>query len=116
MSRYRWALCLGASLGTIVDADEAEALVTAVEPLEIIRERPDELAAHVGASLAGPGHGGDVLGEAGSAVVVADEAGLVRLVVEGGPVLGDHPGEAGVAAGQDHQPGKAVDAEDAERA
>jgi len=41
----------GASLGVVVDVDDAEPLVVAVGLLEVVEERPREVAAHVGARV-----------------------------------------------------------------
>src|SRR3954465_4340818 len=84
----------GALLGVVVDADKAYALVVAVRPLEVVHQRPREVAADVGALLAGQRDGADVRVEVGDAVLGADEAGLVGLVVEGGAVLGDEDRQA----------------------
>ena len=80
VSRYHCALCLGdAAPGLAVHADDAEALVIAVGPFGVVQKGPDEVAAHIGAQLAGPSHRGDVLGQVRSAVVVLNEPGLVGL-------------------------------------
>src|SRR5690606_31145426 len=41
----------GALLRLVVDVDDAEPLVVAVRPLEVVQERPHEVAAHVDALL-----------------------------------------------------------------
>src|SRR5207253_2287719 len=45
------ALFEDASLGEVVDIDQAEALRVAVCPLEVVHQRPDEVAAQIDACL-----------------------------------------------------------------
>src|SRR5437867_8249860 len=63
----------GASLGVVVDPNQAEPLGIAEGPLEVVHEGPDEVAANVGAPRPGAGDGGYVLGQVRRSVVVLDE-------------------------------------------
>ena len=48
------AVLEGPDLGVVVDADNAEALVVAVRPFEVVHQRPGEVAADVGAAESDP--------------------------------------------------------------
>jgi hypothetical protein len=69
------ALLAGAGQGGVVDVDEAETLVVASRPLEVVQQRPGVAAAYVHTGGDGVGHGGEVVGE------VVDPAGVVDLAV-----------------------------------
>src|SRR5262245_3794748 len=61
----------GAVLGGEVDVDEAEALVEALRPLEVVHQRPDEVAAHVHAGLHRLVHRPDVAVQVADPLLVA---------------------------------------------
>src|SRR6185369_13494704 len=65
-------LLRGALLRVVVDADDAEALVVAVRPLEVVHQRPREVAADVRPLLPREGHGADVGVEVRHPVRVVD--------------------------------------------
>src|SRR5690606_28427506 len=76
-----------AGAGRVVDVDRAEPLAVAVGPLEVVQQRPQEVAAHVGAVLDGPVDGGQVAAHVGDPGGVVDPALGVGVVVEGRTVL-----------------------------
>src|SRR3954468_6051324 len=91
-----------ARLGVVVDPHDAEPLRVAVRPLEVVHERPDEVAAHVDAL---PDH---VEHRLQVPPVVVDAVRVVHLAVlhpvgEGGTVLGDHERQVRVALVQGGQ-------------
>src|SRR6266540_1678572 len=89
----------GALLGGEVDVDEAEPLRVSPGPLEVVHQRPGEIAAQGHArgdrGVAGAQVGVDVAG----ALAVVDEAVRGELVAEGGAVLGDQQWHGRVALG-----------------
>ncbi len=104
MSRYQRALCFGVRTWVVVvHVHQAEPLRVAVGPLEVVQQRPGEVAAHVRAPLPRRRHRGDVRGQVRRAVRVGHVAGRVRLVVERRAVLGDHHRHARVVLRQPHQ-------------
>ena len=73
----------------VVDPGEAEALGEAVGPLEVVEQRPDEVAAHVDAGVDGVEHGAQMAAEVGDPLRVPDLAVGVDVVVARHPVLED---------------------------
>src|SRR6202035_28889 len=87
-----------------VDVDDAEALGEAQAPLQVVEERPGEVAADVDAQGDGPADGLDVLAEVVDAERIVDlAADRRRRVVEGGAVLGDVEGRRTVAGAETEQ-------------
>src|SRR6266511_1400099 len=77
-----------ARLRGIVDIDNAEALAVSVGPLEVIHQRPEEVAAYWGAIRDRLAHCADVTVQVGDPPRVVDPA-ANHLVVEGDAILGD---------------------------
>src|SRR5690606_13301302 len=80
-----------ALLGVVVHTDDPEPLGVAPRPLEVVQQRPVEVAAHVHALLDRVEDGGDVTAQELGALDVVDAllaALLDDLVVVGGAVLG----------------------------
>src|SRR6185369_3111042 len=71
------ALLGDALLGGVVDPHNAEPLLVAVRPLEVVHQRPGEVSADVRTDLPGGGDRGDVRREVFGTVVVTHESGLV---------------------------------------
>src|SRR5262249_50787025 len=78
-----------ALLGWIVRVHHAEALCVAVRPLEIVHERPDEVALQRDALREGGARRQEVLAQVTEARRVVDLATLVHLIWIGRAVLGD---------------------------
>src|SRR4029453_304976 len=70
-----------AHLSGEVDVDDAEALVVALFPLEVVQQRPDAVAADVDAVGDGSGEGGEVALEVGGA------RGVLDVAVDGGRIV-----------------------------
>ena len=82
----------GALLGVVVDSDDAESLLVAPRPLEVVEQRPVEVAAHVDAGIDRVEDRAEVHAEeVGALVVVHAHLAVLddALVVVGGAVLGD---------------------------
>ena len=77
-------------LGVVVDPDDAEPAVVAPGPLEVVQQRPQEVAAHVDPGVDGLADRVDVAVQVGHPVGVVHLPVVADVVVEGGPVLGDH--------------------------
>src|SRR5689334_21825096 len=78
-----------APLRLVVDVHEAEALVVAIGPLEVVEQRPGEVSGE-GDALAGRrGTGGEVLLQVPRALGAVDGAVGAHDVGIGGAVLGD---------------------------
>ncbi len=77
-----------ASLGRVVDVDDAEPHRVAPRPLEVVEERPREVAAHVGAGGHRVGHAAGVAGEVVHPLGVVHLAVVGRVVGERRAVLG----------------------------
>src|SRR6478609_7869568 len=77
-----------APLRVVVHAHDPEALVVAAAPLEVVHQRPREVAADVHAVGDRAGHGLDVAVEVRDAVGVVDQPVAGGRIVEGRPVLG----------------------------
>src|SRR3954451_24488180 len=60
------------TLGVVVDVDDAETLVIAAAPLEVVHQRPREVPAHINAVGYRARHGVDVAVEVGDAVGIVD--------------------------------------------
>src|SRR5690606_30264639 len=96
-----------ALLGRVVDVDQAEALVVAEGPLEVVHQRPGGVAAHVGALLDRVVDRGDVRPQ------VVDPLGVDHLAVRvglgrvGRAVLGDHRRHAVVLVDAHQEVGQA---------
>src|SRR6266516_6095378 len=78
-----------ALLGGVVNVDQAEALGVALFPLEVVQQRPDEVAAQVHPGGDGALRRAEVAIQEADAVGIVDLALRVGVVVEGGAVLGD---------------------------
>src|SRR6478735_12056689 len=92
-----------ALLGGVVDAHDAEALVVAVLPFEVVQQRPRVVALDVDAR-AGRGHERfQVLAQEGHPRRVLDHAVDELLVVEGCAVLGDPDLQIAVVGAQPQQ-------------
>src|SRR6187431_2032857 len=76
-----------AHLGVVVDVHDAEALVVAEGPLEVVHQAPREVAAHVGAALDRVGDGTEVRVQVGDPVGVVHPAVVRHGVGPGRPVL-----------------------------
>src|SRR3954470_13917729 len=97
------ALLGGSGLGVEVDMDDAEALVVALLPFEVVQQRPHAIAAHVDAVGHRTGHGREVALQIGGPLGVLDVPVGGRRVVEGRAVLGDVDGQRLVVAAQPGQ-------------
>ena len=62
----------GARLGGIVDVVDAEALGVARCPFEVIEQRPEKVAAHIGALIDGVGDRTDVRFDVGAPLIIDD--------------------------------------------
>src|SRR3954447_4004067 len=78
-----------ALLCAVVDVDQAEALVVAVGPLEVVQQGPGEVAGQRGALAGGRGAGGEVALQVVLAFGVVDRAVRAYDVGVRGAVLGD---------------------------
>src|SRR6266542_4221485 len=78
------------ALGREVDVHQTEAPGVALVPLEVVEQRPDEVAAQVDALLQRLMGGAEMPLEETDAVGVVHVALRVGVVVEGSPVLGHH--------------------------
>src|SRR5262245_36304555 len=85
-------------LGLVVDVDQAKALGEAEAPLEVVEDRPDEVAAHRGAVGEGLVGRGDVAGEVADADGVAHAAVGAGRVGPGRPALGHEDRRRAVVA------------------
>src|SRR3954451_9099619 len=90
-------------LGRIVDAHDAEALVVAVFPLEVVQQRPRVVALDVHAGRTRLHERVEVLAQERHPRRVLDHAVDELLVVEGGAVLGDPDLEIAVVGPQAQQ-------------
>src|SRR5687767_14393746 len=63
-----------ALLGPVVDVDDAEPLAVSVRPLEVVQQRPHEVATQRHPLGDGPATALDVAGQVGGAVLVVDVA------------------------------------------
>ena len=81
-----------------VDVDDPEALRVPVLPLEVVEQRPDEVAAHVDPGGDRLLDGREVPLDVGDPERVLDHVGAVEAVVEGGAVLGDQQRQVAVVA------------------
>src|SRR6185295_14546919 len=80
----------GAPKRPVVDVDDAEALRIAMAPLEVVEQRPGEVAAHGGALFDRAADGAEVLAQVSDAQGIVDAPAVaLRRVVERGAVLGD---------------------------
>src|ERR1700710_3012837 len=70
-------------LGVEVDVDQAEALVIAVGPLEVVQERPGEVSGQGDALVRRTGTGREVALQVGDALAVVDHSGRVDHIVPG---------------------------------
>src|SRR6266545_7084630 len=94
----------GAPLGGEVDVDQAEPLRVSPGPLEVVHQRPGEVAAQGHACRDRGVAGAQVRVDVGGAFAVVDGAVRGELVAEGGAVLGDQQRHGGVALGDAAQP------------
>src|SRR5918992_335951 len=83
------ALLRDALLGLVVDVEDSESLRVAEGPLEVVEERPEEVAAHADARLDGVVERDEMLTEIPNSLEVSHHACHLDPVLEGGPVLGD---------------------------
>src|SRR4051794_30380106 len=90
-------------LGGVVDAHDAEALVVAVLPLEVVQQRPRVVAPDVHAGRARLRERVEVLAQERHPRRVLDHAVDELLVVEGGAVLGDPDLQIAVVRAQPQQ-------------
>src|SRR5437588_6658573 len=84
-----------AQLGRIVDVDDPEPLLVTRLPLEVVEQRPDEVAADIDSPAPRLLHRRHVRPQIVDAPLVLDHA-VVEPVVEGGAVLGDQQREIAV--------------------
>src|SRR5467141_1449483 len=72
-----------------IDVDETEPSPVAESPLEIVEQRPHEIAAHWYPRVDRVEHRPEVAAQIGDPLLVADPPVLVDPIGEGGPVLED---------------------------
>src|SRR5512135_93529 len=82
----------GTRLRRVIDVDDAESLAVALGPLEVVQERPEEIAAQVEAFGHGAVERDQIIAQVLAAVEVEDRAAGGDLVVEGRAILGDVEG------------------------
>src|SRR5258707_2835251 len=86
-----------AALGWIVNVDNAKAFAIAVGPLEVVHERPGEVALNRRAALDGAADGANVVTRIGYAQGVAYQATFaIPFIGEGGSTFGDDQRARGI--------------------